>query len=43
MGEEGGRGRGVPKVMESRRNREKLCNIVQSFAIEKEQRDGNCD
>jgi len=38
-GEEGV-GSGIPKVAGSGRKREKLCNIVQYFAIEKMQRVG---
>ena len=41
-GEEGA-GSGIPKVAGSGRKREKLCNIVQYFAIEKMQRGGNRD
>ena len=39
-GEEGA-GSGIPKVVGSGRKREKLCNIVQYFAIEKMQRGGS--
>ena len=39
-GEEGA-GSGIPKVAGSGRKREKLCNIVQYFAIEKMQRGGS--
>ena len=39
-GEEGA-GSGIPKVVGSGRKREKLCNIVQNFAIEKMQRGGS--
>ena len=38
-GEEGV-GSGIPKVAESGRKQEKLCNIAQYFAIEKMQRGG---
>ena len=34
VGEEGA-GRGIPKVVESGRKREKLCNIVQYLPIQK--------
>jgi len=34
-GEKGGGGAGFPRVAGSGRKREKLCNIVQYFAIEK--------
>ena len=44
-GEEGageeGAGSGIPKVAGSGRKREKLCNIVQNFAIKKMQRGGS--
>ena len=39
-GEEGA-GSGIPKVAGSGRKREKLCNIVQYFTIEKMQRGGS--
>ena len=39
-GEEGA-GSGIPKVAGSGRKREKLCNIVQYFSIEKMQRGGS--
>ena len=39
-GEEGAGSR-IPKVAESGREREKLCNIAQYFAIEKMQRGGS--
>ena len=39
-GEEGA-GSGIPKVAESGRKKEKLCNIAQYFAIEKMQRGGS--
>ena len=41
-GEEGARS-GIHKVAENRRKRDKLCNIVQYFAMEKMQRGGNRD
>jgi len=39
--EKRGAGSGIPKVAGRERKREKLCNIVQYFAIEKMQRGGS--